>query len=139
MSWRNCKPRSSTGLGLFVFKQAGDFTHIGPDHVRIEDEEKYYTEVCGYTSCKDPYKPIDEWLMGNLDTFEDVPGSVMWQKGCLEVIKLAMKPIPTFLRQFGRCELDIWDYNHQKILIDDDCNITTILYWDGGLLGTRTL
>ncbi len=118
-------------MGTLRFDDRGGIASIGPDHTRVEDPERYYTEGILYTKSMGPYNTVDDWLLDDPDMFEDVPDSALWQVGCLVVLKLALKSIPSYLRKSDRFELDFWDYNYQNILIDDDCNITTIYDWDG--------
>lgn len=119
-------------IGTLRFDEVGKITHIGPDHLRIEDEERFYTEGVLSTRCVGPYDSVDDWLLDDLDTCDDLrPDTAQRAKGCLEVMKLAIQSIPSYIRLPGHCELDFWDYNYQNILIDDDCNITTIFDWDG--------
>ncbi|KAJ9606862.1 hypothetical protein H2200_008872 [Cladophialophora chaetospira] len=118
-------------VGTLRFSDENTVSHLGPLHTVIEEEDEYVEEGIIHVAQCGPFNSVDGWLEHNWDTFQDVPQTALWGRGCLELMKLARLSIPAYLRRSNRFEIDVWDYNSQNILIDDDCNITGILDWDG--------
>jgi hypothetical protein len=130
------KPRFSK-IGTLRFTDEKTISHIGPMHTVVEDEEEYLEEGTIHVEQYGPFGSPDEWLKDGWDTFEDNPKFVqrvpaaLRLKGVLEVLNLARQSIPPYLRRSDRYQIDVWDFNYQNILIDDDCNVTALLDWDG--------
>jgi hypothetical protein len=119
--------------GTLRFHPDGTFSHLGPDiHIILDDgsEDIENQEIKIKESAI--FFSLEEWLSDDWDTLEGVDEEdLAYEKGCLEVVRLALASVPDYLRRTDRFVLDMVDYNSQNIFIDDDCNITGFIDWDG--------
>lgn len=123
-------------MGTLRFSDEDTVSHIGPYHTFMEDDETYETEGTVYIELCGPHNTLTEHF-GEGDSFEDLrPASAAWHRGLLELLRLAAQSIPPYF-QADRCEIEFLDYAPQNILIDDDCNVTAILDWDGVRTATQ--
>lgn len=117
--------------GTLRFTDDGVFSHIGPEiRIRLTEEDEE-ADGPAVISERPVCHSLDEWMTVDWDPLEDLPEKQRWQVGLLHIIRLALASVPQHLRRDDRFVLDMVDYNYQNMFIDDDCNITGFIDWDG--------
>ena len=117
--------------GTLRFTSGGRFSCIGPEILMEIDEDTYDTEGTVLIEDKQTCHSLDEWMLVDGDPLTGLPDAGRWQIGCLKVIHLALASVPAYLRRTDRFVLEMVDYNCQNVFVDDDCNITGVIDWDG--------
>ena len=127
-------------IGGLHFDDLGEFSHIRERVYIKQNYDKVMSgeEVWGTACTSQPFNTTKACLLEAIEDPE-IPERAQYVRADFELLRLVIESIPESLETNAAFALGHPDFNYQNIFIDDDCNITGIIDWDGASTHCRAL
>ena len=129
-------------IGVLHFDSYGNYSHVGEAVYMDQDWKKIMKgeqDYWGTAEIAPSSATNKEDLLGELQESMIPTEKAPYLKAVRAIIRLAIESIPDLLESNGTFALGHPDLNHQNVLINDNCEITGIIDWDGTWTGPRGL